>query len=414
MACFALPISQHFTLIVARHAGYTRTGRRPTGHSLPPHSTEDTAIPLLRSAALQVPSIRHLVDHRDRLLAELEAERAKLRTLEEEAAMARQHHIAELEAKRAKLRTLEEEAATARQHHIAELEAERGARQTLEQDTAGLCRARDENRLFITEYAYFPAARPIEAGGGGRQVEALFRRDEPAIAATIAGIARHIEALARIPRRQDGPLRPYWQNDWFPPFDGAALYGLIAEQRPRRYVEVGSGISTRFARQAVADLGLSTRIVSIDPHPHNAVAELCDETIVQRMEDMPAAFWAGLADGDMLFIDNSHRSLPGSDVTVFFTEVMPVLPPGVIYGVHDIFLPRDYPPQWNGRFYSEQYLLMTYLLGGNGGDQVLLPVQWAATQPRLHGLLSALWERTDLFHEAGTSGGAYWARRAAA
>ena len=80
--------------------------------------------------------------------------------------------------------------------------------------------------------------------------------------------------------------------------------------------------------------------------------------------------------------------------------------PGAIYGIHDIFLPRD--ALWNGRFYNEQYLLMTYLLGGNGGDQVLLPVHWVARQPRLHGLLSLLWERADLFHEAGTSGGAYW------
>ena len=144
------------------------------------------------------------------------------------------------------------------------------------------------------------------------------------------------------------------------------------------------------------------------------MAELCDETIVQRMEDMPAAFWAGLAAGDMLFIDNSHRSFPGSDVTVFFSEVMPALPSGVIYGIHDVFLPRDYPPQWNGRIYNEQYLLMSYLLGGNGVDQVLLPVHWAGMQPQLHGLLSPLWERTDLFRDAGTHGGAYWARRGAA
>lgn len=161
----------------------------------------------------------------------------------------------------------------------------------------------------------------------------LFRREEPAIAATIAGVARHAGGLARIPRQQDGPLRPYWENDWFPPFDGAALYGLTSETRPRRLVEVGSGHSTRFARQAVADLGLPTRIVSIDPHPHTAVAGLCDETIVRRMEDMPADSWAGLAPDDIVFIDNSHRSFPGSDVTVFFAEVMLALPPGVIYGI---------------------------------------------------------------------------------
>ncbi len=32
--------------------------------------------------------------------------------------------------------------------------------------------------------------------------------------------------------------------------------------------------------------------------------------------------------------------------------------------VHDIFLPDDYPPEWADRYYSEQYLLAAWLLGG--------------------------------------------------
>jgi hypothetical protein len=47
--------------------------------------------------------------------------------------------------------------------------------------------------------------------------------------------------------------------------------------------------------------------------------------------------------------------------TVFFTEVMPILPPGVIYGFHEIFLQSNCPLERNGGFPSEQYLLMTYL-----------------------------------------------------
>lgn len=239
----------------------------------------------------------------------------------------------------------------------------------------------------------------------------MFRAAQPAITATIQGIARHSATLSRIPRDATGTLAPFWNNPWFPPFDGATLYGLIAELRPRRFVEVGSGISTRFARQAVVDFGLTTRITSIDPHPHNPIDGLCDETIVRRMEDMPPEFWAGLAQGDMVFIDNSHRSFPGSDVTVFFTEVMPGLPPGVVYGIHDIFLPHDYPSAWNDRFYNEQYLLMTYLLGGGGGDQILLPVYWSGCQPELHGLLAPLWSQPGLFDGIATHGGAFWARR---
>ena len=281
----------------------------------------------------------------------------------------------------------------------------------LETDTAAMRLARQENRLFMTDYAYFPGARPIETTAGGRQIAARFARDETAITATLRDIAAQAELLGHIKRDADADLQPFWANDWFPPFDGAALYGLIAANAPRRYIEVGSGISTRFARRAVADHGLATRIVSIDPHPHNAIEGLCDETIVSRMEDIPATFWAELNAEDMLFIDNSHRSFPGSDVTVFFTEVMPALPSGVVYGIHDIFLPWDYPEGWRERFYSEQYLLMTWLLGGGGTDQVLLPVGWASRQPALHGLLAPLWQKPGLFDGLITHGGAFWARR---
>ncbi|MBR0653039.1 class I SAM-dependent methyltransferase [Roseomonas terrae] len=343
----------------------------------------------IRSLALRVPALRRLVDHRDRLRAELEAAQTAL-----------QAAASDLQMERSALQTAD-----------AALRAERAARETLDRVTKPLRQARDESRLLVTDYAYFPVARPIDRAAGGRQIEELFRRSESSIATTIAGIARHADALARIPRCQEDPARPHWENDWFPPFDGAALYGLIAERQPRLYLEVGSGISTRFARQAVSDLGLATRIVSIDPEPRGAVSDLCDETIVQRMEDVPGSYWEGLAAGDMLFIDNSHRSFPGSDVTVFFSEVMPALPPGVIYGIHDIFLPCDYPSAWDERFYNEQYLLMAYLLGGNGGDEVLLPVHWAVKLPQLHGLLSPLWDNASLFDGIGTGGGAYWARR---
>ena len=46
--------------------------------------------------------------------------------------------------------------------------------------------------------------------------------------------------------------------------------------------------------------------------------------------------------------------------------------------MHDIILPCDYPEHWRDRFYNEQYLLLAYLLGGADGDEIVLPVHWAA------------------------------------
>jgi hypothetical protein len=217
---------------------------------------------------------------------------------------------------------------------------------------------------------------------------------------------RHIDALSAIPRA--GADGPFWQNNWYPPFDGAALYGLIAERKPRRYVEVGSGMSTRFARQAILDGDLKTNIITIDPHPQTDA--LCDETVRSRMEDVPRRFWEEIGPDDILFVDNSHRSFPNSDVTVFFSEVMPALRSGVTWGLHDIFLPWDYPEEWRGRFYSEQYLLLAYLLGGGGDDDILLPVMWASQQPDLHDILAPLWAREAL-RGVATGGGAFWMRR---
>jgi predicted O-methyltransferase YrrM len=322
--------------------------------------------------ALQIPALRSLVQSNDELVTALESARQRVVDLE---------------------------------HYPAAL-------LKLEQDTASMRLAQAQNRMFITDYAYFPESRPMAVSAGGQRIQEIFKQHEQRMRQTLLDIAQFTSTLTQIPRTTQLPLQPCWDNPWFPPFDGVALYGLLALHKPRRYIEVGSGISTRFARQAIQDFQLATTIISIDPHPHNPVEGLCDEVIVQRAENMPQEFWQSLSANDMVFIDNSHRSFPGSDVTVFFTEVLPSLPSGVIYGIHDIFLPNDYPTEWNERFYSEQYLLMLYLLGGAANDEILLPVNWLTGQAHLHGLLSGLWQHPGLFDGMMMHGGAFWARRA--
>jgi Methyltransferase domain len=328
-----------------------------------------------RAAALKVPAIRRLYDERNRLLIERDSARAPIPGTE---------------------------LAEAKPSDKAPHESD---------ETKEAREARAEGRIIITEYPYFPKTRAIENAAGGRRLSARLKSEEGRYAATLSGIAKHIDKLVRIPRRESNASLPFWENDWFPPFDGASLYGLLGEYAPQQYIEVGSGISTRFARRAISDLGLQTRIVAIDPHPHNPIEALCDEVIVSRMEDVLPAFWESIGPRDLLFIDNSHRSFSNSDVTVFFTEVLPMLPPGVVWGLHDILLPWDYPPEWRDRFYNEQYLLLAYLLGGGDGDEIILPVRWATSRPSLHAIMNDLWARTELLGNAGTHGGCFWMRR---
>ena len=195
-------------------------------------------------------------------------------------------------------------------------------------------------------------------------------------------------------------------NEWFPAFDAVSLYGFIATRQPRRLIEIGSGNSTLFARRAIVDHRLATRIVSIDPAPRAEVDAICDEVLRCPLEEMPLGFFEGVSDGDMVFFDGSHRALQNSDATVFFTEILPMLPVGTLVGVHDIALPFDYPAAWLNRWYSEQYLLACWLLGGEH-LRVELPVGYASHSPSLHATLRPLWDDPALAG-AGTYGGAFW------
>lgn len=233
---------------------------------------------------------------------------------------------------------------------------------------------------FRFDYDYLPNLRPLEHSAGGRQIAGRMNRDQQHILAAIRMMGDQAAAMSRIPLEADAedPSQPHWANGWLPSLDAMMLYSLIVERRPATYFEMGSGNSTKFVRRAIRDHGLPTRIVSIDPQPRAEIDAICDEVIRSRVEDTDiAAIAARARPGDVVFVDNSHRAFPGSDVTVSLLEWMPALPAGTIFGVHDICLPFDYHPCFTDYFYNEQYLVGMYLLGGAVHDKVMMPVYYA-------------------------------------
>jgi len=220
----------------------------------------------------------------------------------------------------------------------------------------------------------------------------LFAASVPAITTTLRALQNYRDELLRI--SEAPPINsagPYWANDWLTGFDAIALYGMLALHSPAHYLEVGSGNSTKFARQVIRDKHLATRIISIDPHPRAEIDSLCDVVIRSKLEEVDVSHFDVLEAGDILFIDNSHRVFQGSDVTVFFLEVLPRLRPGVLVQIHDIFLPFDYPMIWRNRHYSEQYMLASYLLAGGGKLDILLPVPYAENHPTLGKEINDFW-----------------------
>jgi Methyltransferase domain len=215
------------------------------------------------------------------------------------------------------------------------------------------------------------------------EITAIVSRRDQAYAEALESMLAFRPHFARIPREPAGdPHAPDWRNGWLQGMDGAALYSLVAGRDPSLYIEVGSGHSTKFVRRAIRDHALRTTLLSIDPAPRADVDAICDEVVRVPLEDADLQVFTRLTPGDVCFVDDSHRSFQNSDVTLFFLEVLPRLPAGVLVGLHDIYLPADYPPDWSRRWYSEQYLLAAYLLGGGGRAEVFLPCSYVTHDDR--------------------------------
>jgi tetratricopeptide (TPR) repeat protein len=202
---------------------------------------------------------------------------------------------------------------------------------------------------------------------------------------------------------------PFWLNSWFPPLDGMVLTGMLRAHNPARFLEVGSGVSTKFARRAVDLYGLRAKLTSIDPQPRNEIDKLCDQVIRKPLETCPVEMFEALEAGDIFFLDSSHRSFQNSDVTVFFLEILPRLKPGVIVHIHDIYLPYDYISGNVFRLWNEQYLLATALLFGSDRFEILFPNWFVGRDPDLNAHAEAMLRQGPL---AGLDlyGASFWMR----
>lgn len=226
------------------------------------------------------------------------------------------------------------------------------------------------------------------------------------------GCLNYKSQLALIHRNHDDGVNPYWLNPMFSGIDAVSLYCALAIYRPKRYVEIGSGHSTRFARLAIRNNDLPTRIVSIDPMPRADIAALVDEHIGMPLQSTDLSVFEQLESGDILFIDNSHRVFMNSDVTVTFLEILPRLKNGVIVHLHDIPLPYDYPPEWRHRFFSEQYMLAVQMLSGSQAMEIICPCAYISADEQLKSILSPLWSESAM-SGVQTGGYSFWYRKTA-
>jgi hypothetical protein len=191
--------------------------------------------------------------------------------------------------------------------------------------------------------------------------------------------------LRAIPDEKQNETDPYWNNGFLAGGDARSLYAFLGHLNPNLLIEVGVGNSTKFARKAIVDFNLKTKIVSIDPAPRAEISDLTDEYLEKSVLEVGLDIFDLLEDGDILFIDGSHITLSGTDVTHYCLNILPRIRKGVYVHIHDIFLPYEYNLEFRDRQYNEQYMVATMLLYGKSWE-IVFPVCYLALNKHIeHG-----------------------------
>lgn len=179
----------------------------------------------------------------------------------------------------------------------------------------------------------------------------------------------------------------------------AATHSIIRERKPRRLIEIGSGMSSTVISAA---LGFNERdgaqpadYTIVDPYPSPRLDTLPGtrpKVRAERVEVLDTGLFEQLERGDILFVDSGHVVRIGGDVNFLVLDVLPRLKPGVVVHFHDIGLPYEYPKVYATNpafrvFWTEAYLLQAFL-ACNSEFEVLL------------GMAYLMQDRTDAFQRA--------------
>ena len=171
----------------------------------------------------------------------------------------------------------------------------------------------EANNIYIEDfysYSYTPLPRYGDGKPGHPQIERVLAQGLTRYDQLLGRMSEFCGELLQIGLHHDPahPERPNWINGFLPGLDVITIYGMTALYRPRMFLEIGSGNSTKIAVAAKRAHRLETTIISIDPAPRAEVNDICDTVIRKPLQECDMQMFADLEPGDFLFLDGD---LPG-------------------------------------------------------------------------------------------------------
>ncbi len=189
----------------------------------------------------------------------------------------------------------------------------------------------------------------------------------------------------RFPVKKTEEYRFSYDNPYFSYADTTVFCCLVQKFKPRKIIDVGGGVTTTLMMD-MNDLFFKNNpmnITLIEPHAENIEHYLKGDQSVERIfkkiQDVDPAVFTSLNAGDILFLDTSHVSKMGSEVNFLVFNVLPLLKPGVIIHIHEIFYPFEYPIEFYNtyKYWNEIYLWRAFIMH-NTEYEIILFNSWFA------------------------------------
>jgi len=177
------------------------------------------------------------------------------------------------------------------------------------------------------------------------------------------------QELVHFPVEKNENFKFYHNNGSYSYGDAEYLYNIVRYFKPSKFIEIGSGNSTLMVRNAVKanqfeNKNYTCNHTCIEPYEQPWLEQLDVKLIREKVEHLDYSIFKNLEKNDILFIDSSHIIRPEGDVLFEYLELLPLLKPGVIVHIHDIFTPKNYLDNWvitEHRLWNEQYILEAFL-----------------------------------------------------
>ena len=157
-------------------------------------------------------------------------------------------------------------------------------------------------------------------------------------------LSKYLSEFQALPPFEE--LKEVGYGQGFIAVDALMLYMMIREIKPKRYIEVGSGLSTYYCSLAAkknASEGDPLQIICIEPFPYEKLYSIPGiQVIAKEVQDVELSFFQQLEPNDIFFIDSSHILKIDSDVPFLYLEVLPTLKAGISYIFTTYLSPTTY------------------------------------------------------------------------